>query len=116
MCVYVFEFVQELLVHSHRPPGIFAWFPLSWATLLLNLEQAILKYQPAFWFTSSFQVFIPQYAIKQNPEEVKVCSPKIQGTELTEHPPSWPKDFELHHSMVTAAQTAKYLWKKAKLK
>ncbi|KAJ7410452.1 hypothetical protein BTVI_53284 [Pitangus sulphuratus] len=43
---------------------------------------------------------------KQIPEEAKVCSPEVQGNELAVHPPSCPKDLELYHFMVTAAQTA----------
>ncbi|KAK4817448.1 hypothetical protein QYF61_015603 [Mycteria americana] len=48
--------------------------------------------------------FIPWYSTKQIPEEAKVCSPEIQGSELAMHPPRCPKDLELHHFMVTAAK------------
>ncbi|KAK4832092.1 hypothetical protein QYF61_020707 [Mycteria americana] len=50
--------------------------------------------------------FIPWYSTKQIPEEVKVCSPEVQGSELALHPPQCPKDLELHHFMVTAAKAA----------
>lgn len=41
--LFKFEFVQDLLVHSCRPSGIFAWFPLSqvkrgWGSVTLDLE------------------------------------------------------------------------------
>ncbi|KAK4828058.1 hypothetical protein QYF61_023118 [Mycteria americana] len=52
------------------------------------------------------QGFIPRYSTKQIPEEAKVCSPEVQGSELAVHPPQCPKDLELHHFMVTAAKAA----------
>ncbi|KAK4824840.1 hypothetical protein QYF61_020213 [Mycteria americana] len=52
------------------------------------------------------QGFIPWYSTKQIPEEAKVCSPKVQGSELAVHRPQCPKDLELHHFMVPAAKAA----------
>ncbi|XP_072710958.1 uncharacterized protein [Ciconia boyciana] len=50
------------------------------------------------------QGFIPWYSTKQIPEEAKVYSPEVQGSELAVHPHRCPKDLELHHFMVTAAK------------
>ncbi|KAK4813670.1 hypothetical protein QYF61_017637, partial [Mycteria americana] len=52
------------------------------------------------------QGFIPWYCTKQIPEETKVFSPEVQGSELAVRPPRCPKDLELHHFMVTAAKAA----------
>ncbi|KAJ7399009.1 hypothetical protein BTVI_119316 [Pitangus sulphuratus] len=52
------------------------------------------------------QGFIPCYSTKQIPEEVKVCSPEVQGTEVAVCTPCCPKDLKLYHSMFTAAQAA----------
>jgi len=65
----------------------------------------ILEYQPAFLGPSSLQGFVPWYSTKHIPEEAKVCSPEIQGSELALRP-RCPKDPELHHFMVTAAKAA----------
>ncbi|KAK4822002.1 hypothetical protein QYF61_006616 [Mycteria americana] len=40
------------------------------------------------------------------PEEAKVCSPEVQGSELAVRPPQCPKDLELNHFTVTAAKAA----------
>ncbi|KAK4821804.1 hypothetical protein QYF61_003833 [Mycteria americana] len=50
--------------------------------------------------------FLPGYSTKQMPEEVKACSPDVQGSELAVRPPRCPKDLVLHHFMVTAAKAA----------
>lgn len=55
--IFVFQFVQELLVHPHSSPGVFACLPLCWAALLLSSEY-ILEYQPVFLGWSSLQGFI----------------------------------------------------------
>ncbi|KAM9634999.1 uncharacterized protein ACIBXB_015978 [Morphnus guianensis] len=49
---------------------------------------------------------IPWYSTKQIPEEAKLCSPEVQGSELAVRPPRHPKDLELHHFMVTEAKAA----------
>ncbi|PKU42448.1 hypothetical protein llap_7248 [Limosa lapponica baueri] len=46
------------------------------------------------------------YSTKQIPEEAKVCSPEVQGSELSMCLPRYPKDLELHHFVVTAAKAA----------
>ncbi|KAK4829762.1 hypothetical protein QYF61_006486 [Mycteria americana] len=43
---------------------------------------------------------------KQIPEEAKVCSPEVHGSELAVHPPQCPKDLEHRRLMVTAAKAA----------
>ncbi|KAK4821027.1 hypothetical protein QYF61_012113 [Mycteria americana] len=80
--LFVFEFVQKLLVHPCRPPGIFARLPLCWDALLLSLEK---------------------YCTKQIPEEAKVCSLEVQGNELAVCPAWCPKDLELHCFMQDGA-------------
>ncbi|GAB0210107.1 hypothetical protein GRJ2_003476500 [Grus japonensis] len=52
------------------------------------------------------QGFVPWYSTKQIPQEAKVCSPEVQGSELAECPPRCPEDPELHHFVVTAAKAA----------
>ncbi|KAF1477619.1 FERM domain-containing protein 3, partial [Megadyptes antipodes antipodes] len=59
----------------------------------------------------TFYVFGAQKEVRFNiftqiPEEAKVCSPEVQGSELAVCSPRCPKDLELHHFMVTAAQAA----------
>ncbi|KAK4826701.1 hypothetical protein QYF61_010916 [Mycteria americana] len=51
------------------------------------------------------QGFIPWDSTKI-PEEAKVCSPEVQGSELAVFPPRRPKDLKLHHFMVIAAKAA----------
>lgn len=43
---------------------------------------------------------------KQLPEGAKVCSPEVQGRRVCECHPHFPRDLELCHPMVTAAQPA----------
>ncbi|GAB0180340.1 hypothetical protein GRJ2_000499300 [Grus japonensis] len=50
--------------------------------------------------------FVLWYSTKQIPEEAKVCSPEVQGSELAVCPSRCPEDLELHHFMVTAAKAA----------
>ncbi|PKU43799.1 hypothetical protein llap_5899 [Limosa lapponica baueri] len=45
----------------------------------------------------------PWYSTKQIPEEATVCSPEVQGSELTVRPPCCPNYLELHYLMVTAS-------------
>ena len=40
------------------------------------------------------------------PEEAKVCSPEVQGSELAAHLPRCPEDLRLHHFVVTATKAA----------
>ena len=53
---------------------------------------------------SSLQAFLPRYSTEQIPEEAKVCSADVQGSELAVRPAYCTKDFEPHHFMVTAAK------------
>lgn len=55
---------------------------------------------------SSLQSFILWFSTKEIPQEVKVCSPQVQGSELAAHSPGCPKDPELHHFIVTVAKAA----------
>lgn len=42
----------------------------------------------------------------QIPEQAKISSLEVQGSEFAVSPSHCPKDLELHHFMVTAAQAA----------
>ena len=61
----------------------------------------ILKYYPAFLDPSSLQRLIPWDFSKQIPEEATVCSPEVQGCDLTFCPAPSSQDPELHHLTVT---------------
>lgn len=49
---------------------------------------------------------MPWYSTKKIPEEAKVFSVEAQGSELAVYPASCLKYLQLHHLMVTAAQSA----------
>lgn len=45
------EFVQELFVHSWKPPDTFACLSLCWDALLLSCEEEVLWY---FFLNSTY--------------------------------------------------------------
>lgn len=84
--LFLLEFVQELLVHPCRPPGVSAWPFLCWDALLLHLEEVVLEYWLTFLDTCSLQGFVPWYSTKQIPWRCQKSALEIQCSELAVHP------------------------------
>lgn len=41
--LFVLDFVQDLLGHPCRPPGVFSWLCLSWDEFIPSLEEVIFE-------------------------------------------------------------------------
>ncbi|GAB0210109.1 highly reducing polyketide synthase PKS6 [Grus japonensis] len=79
---------------------------LSPITSLFSMCLSIVSRRVCSMILPGTEGFVPWYSTKQIPQEAKVCSPEVQGSELAECPPRCPEDPELHHFMVTAAKAA----------
>lgn len=94
------EFCQKLLLHLCSSAS-FAWF-LTHKRCTLNLEEVMFEYCQLSCPYSLWDL-LPWSFTKHFPEEAKVCSPEVQGSELAACPLCCHKDLKLHQGFLWAS-------------